>query len=87
LETGLQDILVDNYLITKWAFGNTLILVEEIIGKLGMSDKGVPMAKEMQDWVVPDALMFGLGLGFGSILTWVTGLMCVVQISSNIIYE
>jgi hypothetical protein len=50
---------VEDYLITKWAFGNTLISVEEIIGKLGMSDKGVPTAKETQDWSVPDALMFG----------------------------
>jgi hypothetical protein len=58
LASGLQDTLVDDYLITKWAFGNTIISVEEIIGKLGMSDKGVPTAKESKNWSVPYALMF-----------------------------
>jgi hypothetical protein len=58
-ETGLEDIVVKECLISKWAFGNTLLTVDEMIGKLGMSDKGVPTPKEAQNWSVPDALMFG----------------------------
>ena len=41
-----EDILVDDYLVQRWAFDNTLLLVEEMIGKVGMSDKGVPSTKE-----------------------------------------
>ncbi len=37
----------------------TIISIKEIIGKLGMSDKDVPMAKMSKDWLVPDSLMFG----------------------------
>jgi hypothetical protein len=47
--------------VKKWAFGNTLLLVKDVIGKLGMSNKGVPTAKEAGSWSVPDALMFGGG--------------------------
>jgi hypothetical protein len=54
-----EDTLVETYLVQRWAFDNTLLSVEEIIGKLGMSDKGVPSNKEASDWSVPDALMLG----------------------------
>jgi hypothetical protein len=49
---------VDDYLVRRWAYENTLLSVDEMIGKLGMSDKGVPSSKEASDWSVPDALMF-----------------------------
>jgi hypothetical protein len=58
-ETGLPNTVVGDYLVTKWAFGNTLLLVEDIVGSLGMSDKGVPTSKEAENWTVPLALMFG----------------------------
>jgi hypothetical protein len=57
--TEAEDTLVEDCLIQKWAFDNTLLSVEDMIGKLGMSDNGVPIAKEASDWSVPDALMFG----------------------------
>jgi hypothetical protein len=59
LDTGLPDTVVDDYLVTKWAFGNTLLWVEDIIGTLGMLDKGVATSKEAEKWTVPVALMFG----------------------------
>jgi hypothetical protein len=54
-----EEPLVEDFLVTKWAYGNILLSVEEIIGKLGMSDKEVPAAKEASTWSVPDDLMFG----------------------------
>jgi hypothetical protein len=30
-----------------------------MIGKIGMSDKGVPNSKETSNWSMPDDLMFG----------------------------
>ncbi len=54
-----EDVLVDDYLVKKWAYGNTLLSVEEMIGKIGLSDKGVPTSKEASNWSVPDDLMFG----------------------------
>jgi hypothetical protein len=51
--------LVDDFLVKKWSFGNTLLTVEDIVGKLGMSDKGVPTPKEASSWPVPESLMFG----------------------------
>ncbi len=54
-----EDTLVELYLVQQWAFDNTLLSVEDIIGKLGISDKGVPTNKEASDWLVPSALMFG----------------------------
>jgi hypothetical protein len=56
--TGLPDTVVEDYLIKRWAFVNDHLTVEEIIGKLGMSDKGVPTKKESEDWSVPDLLMY-----------------------------
>jgi hypothetical protein len=53
-----DDTLVDNYLVKKWAFGNTILLVEDINGKLGMSEKVVPTPKEASNWSVPGALIF-----------------------------
>jgi hypothetical protein len=41
------------------AFGNTLLSVEDMIGKLGMSDKAVPTLDEASNWSVPDDLIFG----------------------------
>jgi hypothetical protein len=55
----LEDTFVDQYLIAKWPFDNSLLSVEDLIGKLGMSDKGVPTAKEAENWSVPESLMFG----------------------------
>ncbi len=46
------------YLVQQWAFDNTLLPVDEIIGKLGISEKGVPTNKEANNWSVPHALMF-----------------------------
>jgi hypothetical protein len=57
--TNFEDCFVEDYLVTKWTFGNTLLSVEDINGKLGMSDKGVPTSKEASDWTVPDGLMVG----------------------------
>ncbi len=57
-QTGLENILVEKFLVTTWAFGNTLLPVDEINGKLGISDKGVPNAKEAASWTVPGSLMF-----------------------------
>ncbi len=54
-----EDVLVDQYLVEKWAYGNTLLSVAEMIGKIGMSDKGVPTSKESSNWSVPHDLMFG----------------------------
>jgi hypothetical protein len=54
-----EETLVDNFLITEWAFGNTRLSVEDINGRLGMSDKGVPLPKEECHWSVPDELMYG----------------------------
>ncbi len=54
-----EDSLVGLYLVGRWAFDNSLLTVDEIIGKLGISDKGVPTNKEANDWSVPDSLMFG----------------------------
>jgi hypothetical protein len=54
-----EDTLVDDYLVTKWSFGNTLLSVEDIDGKLGMSDKGVPTPKEASSWSMLDDLMMG----------------------------
>jgi hypothetical protein len=54
-----EDSLVELYLVQQWAFDNTLLPVDEIIGKLGISDKGVPTSKESANWSVPNALMFG----------------------------
>jgi hypothetical protein len=56
-ETGLGDILVNNCLVTRWAFGNTLLTVNDMIGKLGMPNKSVPTPKEADNWLVPDVLM------------------------------
>lgn len=56
--TGLQDTFVDDYLITRWAFGNTLLSVEEMNGRLGTSLRGVPSATEASVWSVPDPMMF-----------------------------
>jgi hypothetical protein len=50
---------MDLYLVKKWAFQNTMLLVEDIVAKLGIADKGVPTAKESSAWSVPEALMFG----------------------------
>jgi hypothetical protein len=55
----LEDIIVDDYLIKRWSYGNTVLTVDEIIGKIGMSDRGVPTAMEAKNWSVPDDLMFG----------------------------
>jgi hypothetical protein len=49
-----EDTLVEDYLIRKWAFGNTILLVEDVIGKLGMSENSVPTPKETGNWSVPD---------------------------------
>mgnify|MGYP000388264796 CR=1 FL=1 len=54
-----HNTLVDDFLVTKWWFGNTLLTVEDIVGKLRMSNKGVPTSKEASNWSVPDSLMFG----------------------------
>jgi hypothetical protein len=54
-----EDILVDDYLVRRWAFDNTFLGVEEMNGTLGISDRGVPSNQEASDWSVPDALMFG----------------------------
>jgi hypothetical protein len=34
--------------VKKWKFGNTLLWVEEMNGKLGMLDKGVPQLQKSQ---------------------------------------
>jgi hypothetical protein len=57
-KTGLQDMLIDEYLVTKWAFGNTLLTVEEMNAKIGMADKGVPNAAESSNWTVPYPMMY-----------------------------
>jgi hypothetical protein len=57
-ETKLEDTLVEDYLVKKWAFQNTLLLIKEMIRKLGMLDKGIPTPKEAINWSVPDDLMF-----------------------------
>jgi hypothetical protein len=54
-----HSTLVDDFLVSKWSFQNTLLTVEDILGRLGMSDKGVPTSKEASNWSVPDSLMFG----------------------------
>jgi hypothetical protein len=54
-----EDTLIENFLIKKWAFGKTNLSVEEIIGKLGMSESGVPTLLETVNWTVSDDLMFG----------------------------
>jgi hypothetical protein len=59
LNDKFEETVVDNFLVTKWAFGNTRLSLEEMNGKLGMSDKGVPTAKEASDWSAPDELMYG----------------------------
>jgi hypothetical protein len=59
LNLEAEDTLVELYLVQEWAFDNTLLSVEEIIGKVGISDKGVPTNKEASNWLVPGALMFG----------------------------
>lgn len=58
-ESEQEDTFIEDYLVTKWAFANTSITVEEMNGKLGMSDKGVPTPKEAENWSVPDDLMYG----------------------------
>ena len=45
-----EDSLVELYLVQQWAFDNMLLPVDEIIGKLGISEKGVPTKKEANDW-------------------------------------
>jgi hypothetical protein len=50
---------VDGYLVNKWTFGNTLVSVIDMNGKLGMSDEGVPTPKEASNCTVPDDLMVG----------------------------
>jgi hypothetical protein len=57
--TELEDTLVDDYLVKKWPLGNTLLLVEDSNGKLGIADKGVPTPKEASIWSVPEDLMKG----------------------------
>ncbi len=54
-----DDTLVEDFLVKKWSFGNTILSVEDINGKLGMSEKGVPTPKEASNWSVPYALIFG----------------------------
>jgi hypothetical protein len=54
-----KDSLVELYLVQRWAFDDSMLTVDEIIGKLGISDRGVPTRKEANDWSVPDSLMFG----------------------------
>jgi hypothetical protein len=54
-----EDIFVNLYLVKKWAFQNTLLSVDDIVAKLGISDKGVPSANEASAWSVPEAIMFG----------------------------
>jgi hypothetical protein len=54
-----EDTLVSLYLVYQWAFNNTLLLVKDMIGKLGISDKGISTNKVANEWSVPDALMFG----------------------------
>lgn len=46
-------------LFIKWAFDKSMLLVKDMIGKLGISDKGVPTSREAGEWSVPDILMFG----------------------------
>jgi hypothetical protein len=58
--TALQDTVLEDYLIKRWAFHNDHLTVEEINGKLVMSDKGVPNKKDSEDWSVPDMLMIPL---------------------------
>jgi hypothetical protein len=48
-----NDTVVDLYLVHQWAFDNTLMLVKDIIGKLGISDKGVLTNREASEWSVP----------------------------------
>jgi hypothetical protein len=54
-----EDTLIEDFLIKKWAFGNTNLSVEEIIGKLGMSESGVPTLLETVNWTVSNDLMIG----------------------------
>jgi hypothetical protein len=58
-DMDFEDSLVDNYLVNKWTLGNTLLSVEDMNEKLGMSDKCVPTPKEASSWMVPDDLMVG----------------------------
>jgi hypothetical protein len=57
--TEYQHTVVEDFLVKKWSFGNNLLTVEEVVGKLGMSNQGVPTPQESSSWSVPESLMFG----------------------------
>jgi hypothetical protein len=57
--TKYQHTGVEDFFVKQWSFRNNLLTVEDVVGKLGMSDQGVPTPQVASSWPVPESLMFG----------------------------